>query len=135
MNLANTAPVRTPWMGLGPEGIPAFLLNGGGLSLQLSFDLAAPAPAPALAPLASPWMPEARDTSRHGAELAALLVMLQPEAELVPLARKNGPTSAMIPPPEGSALLPGPQAMKIEALEIDALAAAPIPPAPDWLFL
>jgi hypothetical protein len=155
MNLANMAPARTPWGGLGPEGIPALLLEGGGVSLQLSFDLAAPTPAapplppplppllPPLGSLAEPSMTEARASSRHGAELAALLVILQAETGLQPLAGQDAPPpvaeawlpvsplpDTIIPPPEATAFLPGPA-----FTAMDALGAYARPPAPDWLIL
>jgi hypothetical protein len=137
MNLANMAPGRTPWGGFGPEGLPALLQEGSGLSLRLSFDWTAPMP------LAGPWMPEAWDSSRHGAELAALLALFQTEAGFLPLAEEDAPPpaaqgwpsvspppSAMILPPEGLPAASGP-----DFLATGALLAAPIPPAPDWLML
>ncbi len=79
MNLANTAPGRAPWGG--PEwGISEWSMSewlatapaaSAALSLQLSFD--APPQPHGWSWVSAPW-----DSSRHGAELAALLVSLQP---------------------------------------------------------
>ncbi|MBS7790061.1 hypothetical protein KTR66_08645 [Roseococcus sp. SDR] len=84
MNLANMAAGRVPWIGAGP------LMPGADLSLQLGFALEPPMEPPR-EPLGAPfgawsWTSEPRDSARHGAELAAVLVSLQPvESGFLPL--------------------------------------------------
>ena len=82
MNLANMA--AAPAVAWGPS---IALLGGADLSLQIGFTLPAPVEAPPAAPpTAWSWTNEPRDSARHGAELAALLVSLQPvESDFLPL--------------------------------------------------
>lgn len=93
MFMANTAPdggwpfppLLNPWIEAGGP-------LGGGPSLWLSFELApsGPALAPSL-PGAAPAMPEAKDSARHKAEVAALLVYLAAgEAAFPSLANTAG---------------------------------------------
>lgn len=86
MNLANMAAGPAPWIASGP------LATGADLSLQLGFALAGPVEAPAAVPAAWSWTNEPRDSARHGAELAALLVILQPvENDFLPLEAEAAP--------------------------------------------
>ena len=130
MNLANTAATRAPWIAAGP------LVEGADLSLQLGFALVAP-PEPPTAPWAAPptawsWTNEPRDSARHGAELAALLVILQPvESDFLNLL-------AEAPPPSLEDVLPLPLAPLPEpAAEPEVWMTSPplrMPP-PEWLML
>jgi hypothetical protein len=121
MNLANTAPGPVPWGGAPPLALPASAF----VSLQLSFDLAAPPEPASGAPPSWFALSEVRDSSRHGAEVAALLVMLQPvESGFAPLLAEAAPPALEqappLPPPEPAASMPPP--------------AVSLPP-PDWLML
>jgi hypothetical protein len=113
MNLANTAPGRAPWGG--PEwGISEWSMSewlatapaaSAALSLQLSFD--APPQPHGWSWVSAPW-----DSSRHGAELAALLVSLQPvETCFLPVTEGPEPphfeAAPAFPPPLFGARGPG----------------------------
>lgn len=123
MNLANMAPGRAPWIGPEPLAAPAAPF----LSFQLSFDLPAPPSeaSPAWFALNEPW-----DYSRHGAELAALLVMLQPaEPDILPLLGEATP-----PAPEEAPPLPRAPMPPLEPAPWMPPPSASLPP-PDWLML
>lgn len=146
MNLANTAPGRTPWPVPGSDGM-AWTFEA--LSIQLSFDIAAPEPPSLTAAgitLAEPWLTEPRDTSRHGAELAALLVLLQAEAGFPPPLGEAAPdvlsleVSSVLPldVPPYLLLPPVPPPVMEALLDIACalpLPLAPMPPIPDWVLL
>jgi hypothetical protein len=103
MNLANMAAGGPPWTALGP------LPTGADLSLQLGFALPAPMEPPGAPPAGPPaawsWTNEPRDSARQGAELAALLVILQPvECGAPPIPAPDGeaglPLASHLPPSE-----------------------------------
>lgn len=132
MNLANMAAGRAPWIG------PEPLVPSADLSLQLGFAWPALVEAPPAAPpTAWSWTSEPRDSARHGAELAALLVSLQPVesdflpldvppllAEAAPPVLEERPPQPAMPPP-----------MDIRGIEPwMAPPPARLPP-PEWLML
>jgi hypothetical protein len=125
MNLANMAAGRAPWSGPDP------LLAEAALSLQLRFDMPAPPEPQAETPAAWSWTNEPRDSLRHGAELAALLVILQPvETCFLPLSGEAPPALEQAPPlPSAPPPLP--------ALEPEPWMVPPparLPPS-EWLIL
>lgn len=135
MNLANMAPGRAPWTGAEPLVAPP--LAAAAVSLQLSFELPLVPEPPSATPPAWPSMSEPRDSSRHGAELAALLVILQPaETGFLPIADMVLPLLAEDAPPLPPAPLPLPLPEGADFPFDPALWTPPLPaslPPAEWL--
>ena len=122
MNLAN--------MAAGPA--PSPFAAGTDLSLHLGFDLAAPTePPPAWS-----WLGEARDNARHGADLAALLVILQPvENDFLPLEAEAAPPLPAEMPLLPTALPPAPPSHAWGEPEAWMIAPPMEQPLPEWPML